>query len=402
MRRSVLAALAAALIAHGAAFADDGDPLVYEGSLSEGVDKALAAGYAQAAASLAPGSEARGSAADAGKAVSSVEIQGGKVVVKFDRDKLSRQLSSSGAAVWSGLKDPVLVWLADAASGKIIGGDSSDPLALSMSAAAQKLRYQLIFPLMDLDDVQAVNAQALLTHDDEALKTASARYKPTFYVAAAASKDGDAVDLRWDVYDAGGRKLGNGSAKAPMDEAASKAASGIASSLMENVSGEGGDQASQIAADSGSGEAAAAADTIGPRNGSVRILVSGVGSLSDLQAVRSAIITFGYEGSTRAIGYTPQGVVFLVPTSASPAILDGTLAHSGTFTKTGDWIYRYNQGTAAADSGRDGQVGAPSYQSATSGLSRPAAGAVKAQQGGKTASKPAAPARLASQLVGDL
>ncbi len=398
MRGPVLAAIAAALIAHGAAFAEEADPLVYEGALADGVDKALAAGYAQAASSLAPGSSVNASAKEAGRAVSSVEIQGGKVVVKFDRDKLSRQLSSSGAAVWSGLKEPVLVWLADAGSGKIIGGDSSDPLALSMSAAAQKLHYQLIFPLMDLDDVQAVSAQALLTHDDEALMKASARYKPTFYVAAASSKEGDDFDLRWDVYDAGGRKLGNGSAKAAMDDAAAKAASGIASSLMENVSGEGGDQASQVSSPASAGQAAAAADTIGPRNGSVRILVSGIGSISDLYAVRSAIITFGYEGSTRAIGYTPQGVVFLVPTSASPAILDGTLAHSGTFTKTGDWIYRYNQGTGVADPGRDGQVGAPSYQSATSAQGRAQS---PAAQGGK-ASRKAAPARRASQLVGDL
>ena len=88
-------------------------------------------------------------------------------------------------------------------------------------------------------------------------------------------------------------------------------------------------------------------------------------------AVRSAIITFGYEGSTRVIGYTPQGVVFLVPTSASPAILDGTLAHSGAFTKTGDWIYKYNQGSGEPDSGRDGRVGTPSYKSAISAITTP-------------------------------
>ncbi|MGN0909056.1 MAG: DUF2066 domain-containing protein [Succinivibrio sp.] len=401
MRRPVLASLAAALIAQGAAFAafaeDAGDPLVYEAPLSEGVDKALTAGYAQAAAALAPGSEPRAGAKEAGKAAS-VRIEGSRIVVSFDRDRLSRQLSSSGQAVWSGLKDPVLVWLADAGSGKIVGGDSSDPLALSMSAAAQKLRYQLIFPLMDLDDVQAVSAQSVLTHDDAALSKASARYKPSFYVAAASSSSGGDVDLRWDVYDAAGRKLGEGQAKAPMDDAAGKAAASIASSLMENVSGSG-DQAAQVAGQAQPSAPAAAADTIGPRSGSVRILVSGIGSISDLYAVRSAIITFGYEGSTRAIGYTPQGVVFLVPTSASPAILDGTLAHSGTFTKTGDWIYRFNQGTGPADSGRDGQVGAPSYRSAASsplgaGAAAPAA---KAGAGGRGPR-----AARASQLVGDL
>ena len=43
MRGPVLAAIAAALIAHGAAFAEEADPLVYEGALADGVDKALAA-----------------------------------------------------------------------------------------------------------------------------------------------------------------------------------------------------------------------------------------------------------------------------------------------------------------------------------------------------------------------
>jgi hypothetical protein len=396
MRRPALAVVAAAMIAHGAALAADaGDPLVYEGPLSAGVDKALVAGYAQAAAALAPGSDVKAGAREAGRAAS-VSIKGGRVIVRFDRDKLSRELSSSGAAVWSGLSEPVLVWLADAGSGKIVGGHSSDPLALAMSAAAQKLRYQLNFPLMDLDDVQALSAQSVLTHDDAAVAKASARYKPEFYVAAASSASGDSVDLRWDVYDSAGRKLGDGSAKAPMEEAASEAASGIARTLMDNVSAGSGDQASQESQSYSSDGDAAAADTIGPRRGSVRIMVSGIGSISDLFAVRSAIITFGYERTIRVIGYTPQGVIYLVPTSASPAILDGTLAHSGSFTKTGDWIYRYNNGTGAADSGRDGMVGAPSYRSATSGAAPSAA--KSAAKGGKAG----APARRASQLVEDL
>lgn len=367
MKRLAIAIAATAFCVQ--CLADDNDPFTYVGSISDGVDKALVAGYEQAAEAVAPGSEVRINARDAGK-FASVSIEGSKVIVKFDHDGLSRQLSASGAQVWSGLKDPVLVWLADAKSGKIIGGDSDDPLAVAMSGAAQKLRYSLMFPLMDLDDVQAVNVKALLTHDDAALTRASSRYKPAFYVAAAASANSDGVDLRWDLYDQGGHKLGDGNANSSLNSAASKAASDIASVLMQNVSGDE-TQSPQSGSEASGSESAAAADSIGPRKGSVRILISGIGSVSDIMAVRSAIITFGYEGSTRVIGYTPQGVVFLVPTSASPAILDGTLAHSGAFTKTGDWIYKYNQGSGEPDSGRDGRVGTPSYKSAISAITTP-------------------------------
>ena len=78
---------------------------------------------------------------------------------------------------------------------------------------------------------------------------------------------------------------------------------------------------------------------LGPGDGFVRVLITGVNNIQDLNFIKSSLITFGYEATSGVSAWRPEGAVFEVPTGASPAILDGTLAHATGFSKTGDWIY---------------------------------------------------------------
>ncbi|MDY6322514.1 MAG: DUF2066 domain-containing protein [Succinivibrio sp.] len=379
-----------------AALADE-NPLDLQAPLSGGIDSAIVSGYEQAAASMALDKAAAASAAEAGRALESISIDGDTLNLRFDSQKLSQLLSSKGSATWSGLKDPVLVWLAHVSDGSIVAGNSADAFAVALSNAASKARYSLMFPVMDLDDVQAVNAQAILGQNDEALAKGSKRYAPAFFISGAVKDDGGQLSFKWTVCDDAGRRLGAAENSGTLDETAQQAAAAIAHVLMDNVSA--ADAQSASGKREGEATPASAGDSLalGPDKDKVRILITGADNISDLSAVRSSLITFGYEASAHSVAWTENGVIFEVPTSASPAILDGTLSHSGTFSKTGDWTYRLNRSAGPAASGRDGKVGAPSYASETS---RPVMHAPAAAGAKTAASKPARRGRV-SQLVED-
>lgn len=386
IQSACLAASLAAVLGLVPAYADDPesaqDPLVYEGDLGQGIDSALIAGWSAAVKGMSLDGIPEVNPRTAGEALSAAAISDGRLSLTFDPQKLQSQLQAAGHATWSGLREPVLMWLADVDDGAVVGGGSEHAFAVALSQAAQQDRFELMFPLMDLDDVQAVNANAILTHNDDALKSASKRYDPTFYVAGALKREGEGLAFKWNVYDGSGKALGNGESAGTLEEVSAASANAIAHVFMDNVSADSSEAA-------GSENAVKAAQTsleLGPGEGFVRILFSGVKNIQDLGAIRRSLITFGYEATSAAVGWLPEGVVFEVPNSASPAILDGTLAHADGFSKTGNWTYAYGSSLAPVTSGRDGLIGARSYESATSAYTRVsrAAPARPAASGGVT------------------
>ena len=338
------------------------DPLTYEGDFSQGVDAALTKGWLQAASSLTIDSLQSVTPAVAGHALASASFDANRLILRYDADKLRSQLTGSGHASWDGLKDPVLIWLADVNSDHIVGGGTDHEFAQALTAASRADHFDLMFPLMDLDDVQAVTPNAVLSHNDEAVINASKRYAPKFLIAGALQQNGDSMTFKWNVYDDGGKSLGNGEQSGDLSTVATQAANAMARTLMENVSAD-----SSEAANANKDQAAVEEPiALGPGNGFVRVMLTGVNNIADLENIRRSLITFGYEASSTTVAWQPEGVIFEVPSSASPAILDGTLAHAPGFAKTGDWIYSYSSSLGIASSGRDGQVGSSSYKSAVS------------------------------------
>ncbi len=336
------------------------DPLTYEGDLLQGVDAVITKGWLQAASSLTIDSLQSVTPAVAGQALAAASFDGNRLILRFDADKLRSELTGSGHASWTGLKDPVLVWLADVNSDHIVGGGSDHEFAQALTAASRADHFDLMFPLMDLDDVQAVSPNAVLSHNDEAVINASKRYAPKFLVAGALQQSGDLVTFKWTVYDDGGRSLGNGDQSGDVASVTVQSANAMARTLMENVTAD-----SNEAAASDKDQASVEEPlNLGPGNGFVRVMLTGISNIADLENIRRSLITFGYEASSSAVAWQPQGVIFEVPSSASPAILDGTLAHAPGFAKTGDWIYSYSSSLGTAASGRDGKVGISSYESA--------------------------------------
>lgn len=287
-------------------------------------------------------------------AVSSVKLNGENFEITFDENKINSVLRDSGIACWSGLSEPVLVWMTDVSSDEssIISADSTSTVMKSLIDDANASQYNLLFPLMDLDDIQNVNEQTILSHSDKILAKASSRYGVKFFISAALEKNEDVqqVTFKWNVFDDQGKILGNGENSGTTEEISKAATKEIAKVLMNNTIESQTDQNSTVIPLTSADEQQNASDvaqeedlSLGPVKGGVRVLFTGIDNVADYPAISKTLVMYGYESDVNVLAYQDSGVVFMIPTGSSPLILDGTLSHAGEFTKIAPWTYKYNK-----------------------------------------------------------
>lgn len=287
-------------------------------------------------------------------AVSSVKLNGENFEITFDENKINSVLRDSGIACWSGLSEPVLVWMTDVSSDEssIISADSTSTVMKSLIDDANASQYNLLFPLMDLDDIQNVNDQTILSHSDKILAKASSRYGVKFFISAALEKNEDVqqVTFKWNVFDDQGKILGNGENTGTTEEISKAATKEIAKVLMNNTIESQTDQNSTVIPLTSADEQQNASDvaqeedlSLGPVKGGVRVLFTGIDNVADYPAISKTLVMYGYESDVNVLAYQDSGVVFMIPTGSSPLILDGTLSHAGEFTKIAPWTYKYNK-----------------------------------------------------------
>lgn len=287
-------------------------------------------------------------------AVSSVKLNGENFEITFDENKINSVLRDSGIACWSGLSEPVLVWMTDVSSDEssIISADSTSTVMKSLIDDANASQYNLLFPLMDLDDIQNVNEQTILSHSDKILAKASSRYGVKFFISAALEKNEDVqqVTFKWNVFDDQGKILGNGEKTGTTEEISKAATKEIAKVLMNNTIESQTDQNSTVIPLTSADEQQNASDvaqeedlSLGPVKGGVRVLFTGIDNVADYPAISKTLVMYGYESDVNVLAYQDSGVVFMIPTGSSPLILDGTLSHAGEFTKIAPWTYKYNK-----------------------------------------------------------
>lgn len=287
-------------------------------------------------------------------AVSSVKLNGENFEITFDENKINSVLRDSGIACWSGLSEPVLVWMTDVSSDEssIISADSTSTVMKSLIDDANASQYNLLFPLMDLDDIQNVNEQTILSHSDKILAKASSRYGVKFFISAALEKNEDVqqVTFKWNVFDDQGKILGNGENAGTTEEISKAATKEIAKVLMNNTIESQTDQNSTVIPLTSADEQQNASDvaqeedlSLGPVKGGVRVLFTGIDNVADYPAISKTLVMYGYESDVNVLAYQDSGVVFMIPTGSSPLILDGTLSHAGEFTKIAPWTYKYNK-----------------------------------------------------------
>lgn len=120
--------------------------------------------------------------------------QGGtRLVAQFDGSALRQALVRRGVRVWQTDRPPVLIWLAyDGPSQRsVVGSDDADSLRAAVEQAMTAYGVPVMFPLMDLQDQQAVGFTDVTGGFTDAILKASDRYQtPLVLVGSLRERNG--------------------------------------------------------------------------------------------------------------------------------------------------------------------------------------------------------------------
>lgn len=323
----------------GASVAFANTPLVFQEDLSVGIDVAFKNAFDKATATLAPGEKLDISLEDMYATCQNLSIDNDKLEVMFDEIKIKQTLNSMGISSWEGMSEPVLMWLCDGKS--IFSADNDDNAFVKdlLNNASQE-RYKIMLPLMDLDDIQSVSVETILNHDINSLAKASSRYGSSFFIVGLLNQSESGLqEVKWEVLDNKAKSLDSNISNG--ENISKDMAAGIADTLMKNTQNT---------------DAADAKDyfTLGAGADFVRILITNVQNVADYDKIIDILVTYGYPANSPIVARTAEGIIVEIQTGASVDILDGTLAHSGDFTKTASWTYTFNKSSGAVSAGRSG------------------------------------------------
>lgn len=274
----------------------------------------------------------------------------GNLVLRFSLPMTENILKQQGTTSWQGLSNPVLVWMigldgtSSANKLAMVSGQNLSPFAQAILQAAPDYKYRLMFPILDLEDMQKVDVNTVLEHNDKALADATARYGADYFVAAAISSvpNESGVTLKWYLYTKEGLPIAQSALSGLMDEVASLGAGDIARALMtfqENLDQQG--ETSQLRANN------VDIDMLGPGEGFVRMKIANVRSLQDIRSIRQTFVSYGFDGDVRVVGYADGQFVIEISTNSDATNIEGTMRHGGDFTYLSPWTFSLNENVTA-------------------------------------------------------
>lgn len=100
------------------------------------------------------------------------------LVMTFSSAAIETALKQAGLPYWPVNRPSILVWLVedDVAEGKNLVNDTTTPVVQGLLEVAQQRGLPLRFPLLDLEDQLAINAEQVWNLNEEAVLDASSRY----------------------------------------------------------------------------------------------------------------------------------------------------------------------------------------------------------------------------------
>ena len=268
----------------------------------------------------------------------------GNLVLRFSLPMAEAILKKQGAASWQGLSNPVLVWMvgldgqSNGSNMSVVSGQNLSSFAQAIMAATPDYKYRLMFPIFDLEEMNKVKVTTILDHEDEVLTKASERYGADFFISAAISSvpNESGMTFKWNLFNRYGENIAQSSISGLMDEVASLGAGDIARALMTYQS-----NLEEKETPSALRQNNVDIDMLGPGEGFVRLRIANVKSLQDLQHIRQAFVTYGFDGDIRIVGYDNNMLVMEIATNSNADNLSGTMRHSGEFQYISPWIFSF-------------------------------------------------------------
>lgn len=120
----------------------------------------------------------------------------------FDGPGVDRVLNAAGFNVWE-QRQQTLLWLAfdSGAEPALIGADAPAPLGPLLDTAAHRRGLPLLYPLLDLEDQQALQFSDVVAASADRIRAAAQRYQPDAVLAGYVHMSApDQYTARWTLY----------------------------------------------------------------------------------------------------------------------------------------------------------------------------------------------------------
>ena len=166
---------------------------IFETPLDNGMDNAIVKAFSDATSANVTDPANSLSLEDIRTTIDTISINGNYLQVSFNDEKINNLLSSKGIGVWNGETGTIVAWIADlsSADSSLLSGEGNTDFVQKLQNSAQKNKFSIMFPVMDLDDVQQVNSQTIVSHSDEMIPKASKRYDAKYFVSGVMERDSD-------------------------------------------------------------------------------------------------------------------------------------------------------------------------------------------------------------------
>lgn len=326
------------------------------------VDSAVIEAFKSLQSSITMGVGGRGdnlTAEDIAPTLRQIEIENdGTLSVTFSLQAAEAVLRRNGESSWAGLSNPILIWMAslDGSAGNeslsLVSGQNLNSFAADLLSAAPDYRYRVMFPIMDLEDIQSVQTGSVIDSNGELLAKASSRYGSDYFMAATVNNTADGgVTLKWTLFNRKGEAIQSSVLSGLPEEVASLSTGDIAGALMQYQQQikyapvEAGEKIDPASIASGNVDI----ERVGAGDGFIRLKISEVNSLADIQTIRSAFVSYGYDGDIRIIGFDNGFTVVELVTNANVTTLEGTIKRSGDFNYLAPWVFSLKHSTGRRD-----------------------------------------------------
>lgn len=122
--------------------------------------------------------------------------------IHYDRNDINRLLRKAGVAYWGDNRPLILAWIAftnDKHYAEIIGNETPGDIITTMKQEANKNGLPLIFPIMDMTDINEVSASDIDGMSIKILKDAAKRYAPDALLIGAIQQNDIDYKSKWQL-----------------------------------------------------------------------------------------------------------------------------------------------------------------------------------------------------------
>lgn len=306
--------------------------------ITDGIDQALVSAYLQYTKNVLLDNKLSIKLInDVSNAVLALAIDNNTLKVVFDDTKINQVAQDNKKQVFFGAKSSLIAFVVVNSNGttSIAQGPDSSTFLTRLNSKSESLNFSMLYPLLDLNDIQTFNEQSVLAHNDQALAKAAMRYGSEFFISATLKHEGGGfINFTYNLYNSQGERLLGERLIGQEQEIANKLAQNLALSIANVKAGVSVSQLSTM-------QRIEDVYELGPKDGFVRMSISEANSLFDIANIKKILISYGYESDVKIVAVHGHDLIIEIPTNSSPAILDGTMRNARDFKKIGSWQYTY-------------------------------------------------------------